>query len=102
MYARTKLLVPGGGLDALARGRFATGGGGDDDGSTLMGLAGATGHTSRNGRDGRNGKIVPLSAYRPPPTTTSGDGRTEGAASSSRAEHRARVKEEEDLHTANN
>ena len=101
MYARTKLLVPGGGLDALARGRFATGGGGDDDGSMLMGLAGATGLTWRNGRDGRNGKIVPLSAA----TDDDEWGWENGGGDieqQSRAEHLARVKEEEDLHTANN
>ena len=97
-YARTKLLVPGGGLDALARGRFATGGG-DDDASTLMGLTWATGLTSRSGGGSGNAEMVPLSAA----TDDDEWGWEDGGGDieqQSRAEHLARVKEEEDLHTA--
>jgi len=105
-YAKTKLLVPGGGLDALARGRFASGGGadGDDDASTLMGLTWATGLTSRSGGggDGRNAEMVPLSAATDDDEWGWEDGGGGGGdiEQQSRAEHMARVKEEEDLHTA--
>ena len=104
-YAKTKLLIPGGGLDALARGRsFASGGGadGDDDASTLMGLTWATGLTSRSGGDGRNAEMVPLSAATDDDEWGWEDGGGGGGdiEQQSRAEHLARVKEEEDLHTA--
>lgn len=103
-YAKTKLLIPGGGLDALARGRsFASGGGadGDDDASTLMGLTWATGLTSRSGGDGRNAEMVPLSAATDDDEWGWEDGGGGGdIEQQSRAEHLARVKEEEDLHTA--
>jgi hypothetical protein len=100
-YAKTKLLVPGGGLDALARGRgFASGGDGDDDASTLMGLTWATGLTSRSGGDGRNAEMVPLSAATDDDEWGWEDGGGGDVEQQSRAEHMARVKEEEDLHTA--